>query len=76
MVASESPPTRLSTVPFIAHLDFEAPINPQVSQSTHLYTCTFSHFQAIFDMIDSDGNGFVDFIEYMVAVSANRSGAN
>ena len=31
--------------------------------------------QAIFDMIDSDGNGFVDFVEYMIAVSANRSSA-
>ena len=32
-------------------------------------------FQAIFDMVDSNGNGYVDFVEYMTAVSANRSTA-
>ena len=38
--------------------------------------CILACLQAIFDMIDSDGNGFVDFVEYMIAVSANRSDAN
>ena len=32
--------------------------------------------QAIFDMIDTDGNGFIDFVDYMVAISANRSEEN
>ena len=27
-------------------------------------------------MIDTDGNGFIDFVDYMVAISANRSEAN
>lgn len=28
--------------------------------------------QAIYDMIDADRSGFIDFPEYMVALSANR----
>jgi Ca2+-binding EF-hand superfamily protein len=29
--------------------------------------------QAIFDMIDSDGSGYIDFVEFMMARSANRT---
>ena len=40
-----------------------------------VFVSILGKFQAIFDMVDSNGNGYVDFVEYMTAVSANRSTA-
>ena len=87
--AGLSTPTRLQTV-FLLSLLIWIWSSSQctiVSQFTHpsVISKTFplmyvshlhTYMQAIFDMIDSDRNGFVDFVEYMIAVSANRSSAN